>query len=113
VYLLFVVVNNEEIIDELITGWLEIGITGSTVIETTGSLQLISQNVPIFAGFRSLTSGGMRHNKTIFTAIKEQKVLDSAISFLETLCYEAGKPHQGVYFVTPITHFGSLGIKPD
>ncbi|MEZ4568672.1 MAG: hypothetical protein R2860_17465 [Desulfobacterales bacterium] len=56
--------------DELITGWLDLGISGATVIETTGALQLISQHIPIFAGLRSLTSGGGRHNKTIFTAIK-------------------------------------------
>ncbi len=64
-FLLIAVINEEELLDELITGWLDIGITGATVIETTDLLQLISHHIPIFAGFRTLNSGGMTHNKTI------------------------------------------------
>ncbi len=112
-YLLTAVVNNDELLDDLITGWLDIGITGATVMETTDSIQLISHNVPIFAGFRSLTSGGKQYNKTIFTAIDEKKTLDQAIAFLKTLCMETGKPHQGIYFVTLLEDFGHLGLEVD
>lgn len=113
VYLLTAVINNESLIDELITGWLDIGITGATVMETTDFIQLISTHIPIFAGFRSLTGGGMRHNKTIFTAVTEKGLLDEAIGYLEALCKENGKPHQGVYFVTPLLAFGRLGSPQD
>ncbi|MBC2717537.1 MAG: hypothetical protein HF978_19705 [Desulfobacteraceae bacterium] len=109
-YLLFAVIENEDLLDDLITGWMDLGIGGATVIETTGALQLITQHIPIFAGLRSLTSGGGRHNKTIFTAIQTDELLDSAVSFLENLCQKSEKPHQGVYFVTPLSHFGRLGI---
>ena len=108
-YLLFAVIENEDLLDDLITGWMDLGISGATVIETTGALQLITQHVPIFAGLRSLTSGGGRHNKTIFTAIGTDKLLTAAISFLEDLCKETGKPHQGVYFAVPLSHFDRLG----
>ena len=110
-YILITVINNEELLDELITGWLDIGITGATVIESTDSLQLISHHIPIFAGFRALTSGGMPHNKTLFTIIKDQEVLDQAIAYLEELCADTGKPSQGVYIVAPATRCGRLGLE--
>jgi nitrogen regulatory protein P-II 1 len=109
VYLLIVVLNNEELLDELITGWLDIGITGATVIESTDSLQLISHHIPIFAGFRALTSGGMPHNKTVFTIIRDKKMVDQAVTYLETLCNATGKPFQGIYVVTPALSAGRLG----
>lgn len=112
-FLLITVINNEEILEELITGWLDIGVTGATVSETTDFLQLISYHIPIFAGFRSLTSGGMRHNKTLFTAIADQTVLEEAVAFLEELCRQKNKPHQGVYFVAPLLQFGYLGAPLD
>ena len=112
-YLLIAVINNEELLDELMTGWLDIGVTGATVAETTDLLQLISNHIPIFAGFRSLTSGGMRHNKTLFTAIEERERLDQAVAFLEMLCRNTEKPHQGVYFVSPLMAFGRLGLEVD
>lgn len=112
-YLLIAVINNEELLNPLITGWLDIGISGATVAETTDLLQLISHNIPIFAGFRSLTSGGMIHNKTLFTAIEHRDTLDKAVAYLEKICSQTGKPHQGVYFVVPIKAFGRLGLEID
>jgi nitrogen regulatory protein P-II 1 len=109
VNLLIVVINNEELLDQLITGWLDIGITGATVAETTDLIQLISHHIPIFAGFRSLTSGGTIHNKTLFTAIENRETLDKAVAYLEMICAQTGKPHQGVYFIAPIKAFGRLG----
>lgn len=108
-YLLFTVLNSEEIIDDLITGWIDMGITDSTVIETTDALQLISHQVPIFAGFRILTSGGVAHNKTIFTTIKKKKNLDFAVEFLKKLCKSTDKSNVGSYFIVPIKEFGILG----
>ncbi len=111
--LLVVIINEEELLDELITGWLDLGVTGATVIESTDSLQFISHHVPIFAGFRALTSGGMRHNKTIFTVIETPHILDEAVAFLEALCCKAGAPHQGVYFVMSLDRFNRLGREID
>ena len=112
-YLLIAVINNEELLDQLITGWLDMGITGATVAETTDLLQLIGHHIPIFAGFRSLTSGGMIHNKTLLTAIENQEVLDQAVAYLERICSRTGKPHQGVYFIAPLIAFGRLGMEVD
>jgi len=113
VYLLIAVINKEDLLDELITGWLDMGITGATLAETTDVLQLISRHIPIFAGFRSLTSGGTIHNKTVFTAIEDQVTLDKAVSYLEMICSQTEKHHQGVYFVVPLTRFGRLGLEVD
>lgn len=112
-YLIIAVLNNEELLDELITGWLDIGVTGSTILESTDSLQLISHHIPIFAGFRSITSGGMQHNKTLFSIIEDQKLLEEATAFLETICRETGKPHQGIYCVMPVSRFKRLGLEVD
>ena len=112
-YLIIAVINNEEILDDLITGWLDIGVSGATVMETTDSLQLVSHNVPIFAGLRSLTSGGMQHNKTVFSVVKNSVLCEEACAYLESLCREVAIPHQGVYCVVPVVNFGRLGIEVD
>lgn len=112
-YLLIAVINDESLLDELIMGWLDMGITGATVAETTDLLQLISYHIPIFAGFRSLTTGGMRHNKTLLIAIEDQETLDRAVAYLESVTSATGKPHQGVYFVAPLLTFKRLGCEVD
>ena len=106
---MIVIINNENILDDLITGWLDIGIKGATVLESTDFVQLISTHIPIFAGFRTLTGGGMHHNKTIIAAVEDKTIVDDAVNFLDSLCRKTGKPHQGVYFVAPLLQFGHLG----
>lgn len=108
-YLLLAVIDDEDLLDDLITAWIDLGVSGATVIETTGALRLVTQHVPIFAGLRSLTSGGARHSKTIFAVIEGNLLLDRAIARLESICSRApGKPH-GIYCVTPVLKFGRLG----
>lgn len=108
-YLLIAVINNEDILDDLITGWIDMGITDATVIESTDLLQLISNNIPIFAGFRNITTGGATHNKTIFTALEDRELLDQATAFLKSVFNETGKPSQGFYFVIPLLEMDRLG----
>lgn len=108
-YLLIVVINDEDILEDLITGWLDIGITGATVMESTDLLQLISHHIPIFAGFRTFAGTGIRHNKTLLIGIEKKQILDNAIEFLESICRKNYKPSQGVYFVVPLLNFGRLG----
>ncbi|MBU0995740.1 MAG: hypothetical protein KJ737_24870 [Proteobacteria bacterium] len=108
-YLLFTVLNNEDLLDTILTGWIDMGITDSTVIETTDALQLISHHIPIFAGFRILTSGGVRHNKTLMTVIDDEFLVDGAIDYLKKVCQETGKTNQGKYFVVPLSKSGLLG----
>jgi nitrogen regulatory protein P-II 1 len=79
VYLLIVVINDDDILEDLITGWLDIGITGATVVESTDLLQLISHHIPIFAGFRSFAGTGIRHNKTLLIGIEKKQILDNAV----------------------------------
>jgi hypothetical protein len=110
-HLLIAVINDETLLEEIITGWLDMGITGATVFDSTDLLQLISRHIPIFAGFRSMTTGGGYHNKTIFTAIDKQDLLENAVTHLEATCRKTGKSSQGVYFVVPLTAFGRLGLE--
>ena len=112
-YLLVAVIENEDLLDEVITGWLDMGISGATVIESTGALQLITQHVPIFAGLRSLTSGGSRHSRTIFTVVEDRQTLDTALGFLKRLCRSQSNPLHGIFFVAPVSDFGRLTPDPE
>lgn len=110
-YLLIVVINDEDLLEDLITGWLDIGITGATVMESTDLLQLISHHIPIFAGFRSFAGAGVQRNKTLLIGIEKKQVLDDAVEFLESTCKKNHKPSQGVYFIIPLIRFCRLGTE--
>ena len=107
--LLIVVIDNEDILEDLLTGWLDIGVTGATLLDSTDSLELLSHHVPLFAGFRSLSGGRQRHTKTLLSAIEAPAVLEQAVCFLENLCARDGNGSGGVYMIVPLSAIGRLG----
>ena len=109
VQLLIVIIENEDILGELLTGWLDIGITGATLLDSTDSLHLLSHHVPLFAGFRGLAAGHRQHSKTLVSAIETPLMLQQAIAYLEDLCSRKDSTSRGIYMVAPLTAFGRLG----
>ena len=85
--LIITITDNEELLYELLTGWIDIGITESTVLDSMDSLQVVSEHVPIFAGFKALAGGGIRKNKTIIAMVEEEEILNQAIHFLKKLYF--------------------------
>ncbi len=108
-HLLVAVIEDEDLVDEVITGWMDLGVSGATVIETTGALKLVAQHVPIFAGLRALVGGAEGHNKTIFAAIEDDSILEAAITFLMSAAKASEKKNLGIYFVCPVDRLGRLG----
>ena len=46
--LIVIILNNTEHLEDLLTAFLEIGVTGSTVIDSVGMGRILSHDVPIF-----------------------------------------------------------------
>lgn len=108
--LLIVILNKVEKFEEVLEGYLEIGISGATVIDTVGMGHILSEEVPIFAGLRFMFDGAKPHNKTIFSAIKDEKE-KPAIELLGKILGDLNKPGTGIVFTIPIDSVE--GLKPE
>jgi len=52
--LLILIARSEAALDELVTGMLDVGITGATVVESKGLGAILRQDMPMFAGLAAL-----------------------------------------------------------
>ena len=108
--LLVAVINHEECVDDILAGFVEIGITGATVIESKGMGRVLSHDVPIFAGVRSLDERSRANNRTIFCVAEEPK-LTAAIGVIQEICGSLDKPGRGIVFTVPIARV--VGLAPE
>jgi nitrogen regulatory protein PII len=108
--LLVVILNKEEKLEEVLEGYLEIGISGATVIDSVGMGHIVSEEVPIFAGLRFMFAGAKPHNKTILSAIKDEKERP-VIELLEKILGDLNQPGTGIVFTLPID--AVEGLKPE
>jgi nitrogen regulatory protein P-II 1 len=100
--------NDPDKLDEILEGFLEIGITGATIIDTVGMGYILATEIPIFAGFRSLLSGASSYNKTILSVIKEPEKVHAVFDLIEEVCGSLDKAGAGIAFTVPIDEVRGL-----
>lgn len=108
--LLVAVVNDADKLDEILSGFVELGITGATVVASEGMGRLLTHDIPIFAGLQSLISGSRPQNRTIFSVISEDKV-DAAFELMQDVCGNLAAPATGIAFSVPVRRV--VGLAPE
>lgn len=109
--LLVFICNQPDKLEEILEGFVEIGVTGATVIDSVGMGQLLSSDVPIFAGFRSMFRGATVVNKTILSVIRDPAKVDEAYEIIEEAVGTLDEPGRGIFFTIPIERV--QGLKPE
>jgi len=108
--LVVIILNRDEHLDELLEAFVELDVRGATVIDSVGMGQIISHDIPIFGGLRSLMTGARPYNKTILTVVREDMVESICLAF-EHVCGSINEPGTGVVFSLPVDF--ARGLKKD
>jgi nitrogen regulatory protein P-II 1 len=109
--LLVAVINQEEKLDEIMSGFLELGITGATIINSEGMGRLLSHDIPIFAGLQTLLTRSRPQNQTIFSVIREDDKVEGALALLQEICGDLNDPATGIAFTIPVNRV--VGLAPE
>jgi hypothetical protein len=110
VKLAILVLNKEELLEDLLEGFIEIGLTGATIIDSIGMGHILSTDVPVFAGLKFMFAGSRSYNKTILSIIKEEKVepLKELVKKVLGSLEESGN---GILFFVHVEDV--MGLKPE
>jgi nitrogen regulatory protein P-II 1 len=110
VQLLVAVINQEEKLEEVLSGFLEIGVTGATIVNSEGMGRMLANEVPIFAGLAALASRTRPRNQMVFSVLAEDKV-EAALALLQEVVGDFDQPATGIAFTLPLGRV--LGLKPE
>jgi nitrogen regulatory protein PII len=99
--LLVAVINDREKLDEMLSGFIELGITGATVVSTEGMGRVLSQDIPVFAGLQSLTGGARPQNYMVLSVLAEAKVAP-VVALIQDVTGGLDAPATGIVFTLPV-----------
>ncbi len=100
--LLVCVVNREEHLDRVLSGLVELGITGATVLNSEGMARRVAGQLPVLAGLQSVLEGIRPHNATVFSVIRDRSKVDAALAMISQTCGDLDQPGTGVVFTVPV-----------
>ena len=111
-WLLVYILHEDRYLTEVLEELLEIGVAGATILDAVGMLHFLSQEIPIFAGFRTILKGSKPNNKIILSVIKDKQLLEKALATIDETVGGIEKGNRGVLFSVPVDHFFGPGRTP-
>lgn len=105
---LFIVLNETDYLDDILDAFVEIGVKGATILDSQGMGSAISNSgrgkEPFFGNIRNLLDNARPYNKTIFTVIEGEYLLQQAVKTVKDIIGDMSKPGIGLMFTMPVGH---------
>lgn len=103
--LLVFILNKTEKLEELLAEFMRIGISGSTVLPSTGMARILTnysdEELPFLGSIRTLLYPERNKSNTIFTVLKEAQVC-MAVRAVEKVVGDLSEKDTGIIFTVPI-----------
>jgi nitrogen regulatory protein P-II 1 len=114
-YLLIVILEKSYDLDLLIDKYRQIGITGATIIDSSGigNSMLHQSDLPVIANIRQLfEAGNLSNSHTLLSVVPDEQVLDNAMKEISEIVGGFNKPDTGIMFSIKLervegSHFSS------
>lgn len=103
-YLLVMVLDDSQRLNEVLAAWETAGVTGITILESTGVHRIFLRRKaePAFAGFSQILGGGRVGHNTLLAVIEKMDVAEAAVAATEAVLGELAQPNKGIIFVVPV-----------
>ncbi len=105
-HLLFLVLNETEYLDDILAGFVGAGVKGATILDSQGMASAIAdnfnKNIPLFGSLKNFLDNSRPYNKTVFTVIESEELLNKAIEVVENVVGDMSQPGIGLMFSIPI-----------
>ncbi|MBN1434432.1 hypothetical protein JW921_06700 [Candidatus Fermentibacterales bacterium] len=100
--LLVFVLNNEELLEQVLEAFTEVGISGGTILDSEGMGRFLTYEIPLFAGFQKFMKGNKPYNKTIFSVVRDETLIPKLHRILNEVCGDLSGPGTGILFTLPV-----------
>ena len=105
-YALFVVLNEIDCLEDILSGFVENKISGATILDSQGMGSAIAnsdnEKIALFSKFRMLIGDSHPYSKTIFTVLDSESMVASAINVVREVVKDISNPSVGFMFTIPI-----------
>ncbi len=104
--LAILIIDDPALVDDVITGFLDIGLRGATVIDSQGMGQIVRQEMPIFTGLTSLF--GSQTGSRVVLAVIAAEQAEAVFALAKEVGQMADEPRAVICFTLPIDRVQGL-----
>jgi hypothetical protein len=109
--LLVLVLDDPALLDRVLEAWLDAGVGGITVLDSTGVERLRRRaargDLPTFLGFCRLGRTDQYCHCTLFAVVNEE-IVERVVPATEAIVGDLNAPHTGILFTLPVNQVWGL-----
>ncbi len=113
-YVLFIVLNKVDHLDEVLKSLVRSGVRGATILDSKGMAGAIvhgqKEDVSLFGAFKMFINGAYPYNNTIFTVVDES-ILENVTKNVQEVLNDVPHPGAGFMFTIKGSEIYDLGSK--
>jgi nitrogen regulatory protein PII len=114
-FLIVLIVDNPSDYPFILDAWEEIGVTGVTILESTGLGRVrkagLRDDLPLMPSLRELFQNDEIRHRTLLSVVNDQSRVDEMVSAAQNVIGDLDGPHTGFLFVVPVLQAYGLGVK--
>lgn len=100
--LVVIVLNKTDLLNDLLTQFMENDLAGATVVDSSGMGHIIANQFPMFSMFAELSEEREANSKTIFKVIDTVEERNKTVAILEEVCGDLEDPDTAIIFTLPV-----------
>src|SRR3972149_4973077 len=112
-HMILLVLNNPGLMDDILNAWEEAGGGGITILPSTGMARIREKgawrdDLPLIPSLEDFHDYVESLNRTIFTIVPTDEMVDKVISPTPAITRDLNDPHTGILVTLPVDRF--IGI---
>lgn len=111
-YAVLFVLDDPGLLNQVLDDWDAIGVSGVTVIESTGINRLRQAHqvgAMFMAGINRLMSGDQEMHYTLLTIVRDEALVRQCLAAVEKITGDLNDPHTGILAAWPLTFVKGIG----
>jgi len=111
-FILFVL-HDTDALNDVLTAWEECGVSGVTILPSTGLARFrhkggLREDLPLIPSLDDLTEHLENTNRTLFTIVNDQAMVDRVLAATEAVTGNLDLPDTGILVVLPVAQVKGL-----
>ncbi len=109
--MIFCVLDNPDVLEEVIVAWEKIDVTGVTIIESTGLGRLRREQIPLryFFGSQRMEEGHL----SLFVIVPDEGKARACLQAVEQVAGDLDQPNSGVFAAWPLSIVKGIPASPE
>ena len=100
-YVLIIVLNKLDYLDEILAKFIDLEVGGATILDSqgmAGAMVDANNRVPIFGFLKSVLDDCKPYNKTVFTVLESEELVEKVVAMVKETLGEDAKQGAGLMF---------------